>query len=139
MELPRPAEDAGTPAHSTAARNARTGFCETNSMPGAWCGIVSIWIANPDTGKRVSRPNPKTAWHEKDVPQLAIVDRGLFDAAQKRKAERSIGHPTHQRRPKHILSGLLRCGACGGGMSASGKDKSGRRRIYCTAARESGT
>jgi site-specific DNA recombinase len=73
------------------------------------------------------------------VPHLAIVDRDLFEAVQKRKAERSIGHPTHQRRPKHILSGLLRCGACGGGMSVSGKDKSGRRRIYCTADRESGT
>jgi site-specific DNA recombinase len=94
---------------------------------------------DPDTGKRVSRPNPKSEWHKQDAPKLAIVDRQLFDAVRERKATRSIGHPTSHRRPRHILSGLLRCGACGGGMSVSGKDKSGRQRIYCTADRESGT
>jgi site-specific DNA recombinase len=94
---------------------------------------------NPDTGKRVSRPNPKSAWHEKEVPHLRLIDRELFDAVQKRKAERSIGHPTSHRRPRHILSGLLRCGACGGGMSVSGRDKSGRQRLYCTAWRETGS
>ena len=93
---------------------------------------------DPDTGKRVWRSNPRTAWHERDVPNLAIIERKLFDAARKRKEARSIGHPNQHRRPRHILSGLLRC-ACGSGMSVSGKDKSGRRRIYCTAHRESGT
>jgi site-specific DNA recombinase len=37
-----------------------------------------------------------------------------------------------------MLSGLLRCGACGSGMSTNGKDKSGRIRIRCSAATESG-
>ncbi len=96
-------------------------------------------VHDPDTGRRVPRVNPKSAWHEKDVPHLAIIDRELFDAAQRRKAERSKGHPAHHKRPRHILSGLLRCGGCGGGMSVSGKDKSGRARLYCTAHRESGT
>jgi site-specific DNA recombinase len=94
---------------------------------------------DPDTGRRVPRPNPKSAWQEREVPSLAIVDRDLFDAAQRRKAERSRGHPVHHKRPRHILSGLLRCGGCGGGMSVSGKDKSGRSRLYCTASRETGT
>jgi hypothetical protein len=94
---------------------------------------------DPDNGRRVSRSNPKSAWHEQDTPHLAIIDRELFDAVQARKAERSKGHPTHQHRPKHILSGLLRCGSCGGGMSVSGKDKSGRVRLYCTAWRKSGS
>lgn len=38
-----------------------------------------------------------------------------------------------------MLSGLLRCGACGAGMSTNGKDKSQRVRIRCSAATESGT
>jgi site-specific DNA recombinase len=38
-----------------------------------------------------------------------------------------------------MLSGLLRCGACGAGMSTNGHDKSGRVRIRCSAAKESGT
>jgi hypothetical protein len=38
-----------------------------------------------------------------------------------------------------MLWGMLRCGACGAGMSTNGKDKSGRIRIRCSAATESGT
>ncbi|MGJ5183043.1 MULTISPECIES: zinc ribbon domain-containing protein [unclassified Bradyrhizobium] len=38
-----------------------------------------------------------------------------------------------------MLSGLLRCGACGSGLSTNGCDKSGRVRVRCSAAKESGT
>ena len=96
-------------------------------------------VRDPSTGKRISRANPTNEWIRQNVPRLAIVDRDLFDAAQKRKADRAIGHPSHHRRPKHLLSGLLRCGACGAGMSAAGRDKSGKIRVRCSAASESGT
>jgi site-specific DNA recombinase len=96
-------------------------------------------VKDPDTGKRVSRPNPESAWQFADVPRLAIIPRELFDAAQTRKEARARTHPSEQRRPRHMLSGLLRCGACGAGMSTNGKDKSGRVRIRCSAASESGT
>jgi site-specific DNA recombinase len=96
-------------------------------------------VKDPDTGRRVSRPNPKGEWQSADVPELAIVSRDLFHAAQKRKQARGCTHPNYQRRPRHILSGLLRCGACGSGMSTNGRDKSGRIRIRCSAATESGT
>ena len=59
-------------------------------------------------------------------------------AAQSRKHARGHTHLNQQRRPRHMLSGLLRCGACGAGMSANGKDNSGRIRIRCSAATESG-
>lgn len=95
-------------------------------------------VKDPDTGRRVSRPNPKEEWQSSDVPELAIVSRDLFEQAQARKRERSVDHPHHHRRPRHMLSGLLRCGACGSGMSTNGKDKSGRVRIRCSAATESG-
>jgi site-specific DNA recombinase len=96
-------------------------------------------VKDPDSGKRISRPNAKSAWQRTDVPELAIVPRDLFDAAQGRKAARGGTHPSQQRRPRHMLSGLLRCGACGAGMATNGKDKSGRIRIRCSAANESGT
>ena len=96
-------------------------------------------VKDPDTGKRVSRPNPKSEWQAADVDELAIIPRELFKAAQARKEARSITHPSQQRRPRHMLSGLLRCGACGAGMSTSGRDKSGRQRLRCSAATESGT
>jgi hypothetical protein len=63
------------------------------------------------------------------APQLIIKAAGK---------ERTHTHPSHQRRPRRMLSGLLRCGACGSGMSTNGQDKSGRVRIRCSAAKESG-
>jgi hypothetical protein len=96
-------------------------------------------VRDPATGKRVQRVNPSTAWHIHDVPHAAIVTREVFDAAASRKAARSVGHPSHHRRPRHLLSGLLRCAACGGGLIAAGRDGSGRTRLRCSKALESGT
>ncbi|MCL8486234.1 recombinase family protein [Bradyrhizobium denitrificans] len=96
-------------------------------------------VKDPDTGKRLSRPNQKSDWRTVEVPHLAIVSADLFEAAQRRKGERSSTHPSHQRRPRRMLSGLLRCGACGSGLSTNGRDKSGRVRVRCSAAKESGT
>jgi site-specific DNA recombinase len=96
-------------------------------------------VKDPDTGKRLSRPNPKSDWKIADVPHLAIVSADFFEAAQKRRQERTRTHPSHQRRPRRMLSGLLRCGACRSGMATNGRDKSGRVRIRCSAAKESGT
>ena len=96
-------------------------------------------VKDPDTGKRLSRPNAKKDWQTADVPELRIVSQELFNAAQSRKQARGHTHPNKQRRPRHMLSGMLRCGACGAGMSTNGKDKSERIRIRCSAATESGT
>lgn len=93
---------------------------------------------NPDTGKRVVRPNPQEQWVVHELPDLAIVPRDLFDVAQRRKAERSVGHPSAQRRPRHLLSGLLRCFVCDGGLSTFGKERSGRIRLRCSTRKESG-
>lgn len=96
-------------------------------------------VKDPDSGKRLSRPNPKSDWQVAEVPHLAIVSPELFTAARQRKEERGRTHPSHQRRPRRMLSGLLRCGSCGSGMATNGRDKSGRVRIRCSAATESGT
>lgn len=94
-------------------------------------------VKDPDTGRRISRPNAENVWQTTDVPELAIVSREVFEAAQKRKKARSLAHPSHQRRPRYLLSGLLKCGSCGAGMGSNGKDSSGRIRIRCSAAIES--
>jgi site-specific DNA recombinase len=96
-------------------------------------------VKDPDSGKRLSRPNPESEWQSVETSDLAIVSGSLFEEAQQRKKARGRTHPSHQRRPRHLLSGLLRCGACGAGMSTNGKDKSGRTRIRCSAANENGT
>src|SRR4029077_2801485 len=35
-------------------------------------------VKDPDSGKRVSRPNPKTHWQSTEVPELAIIPKTLF-------------------------------------------------------------
>ncbi len=96
-------------------------------------------VRDPDTGKRVSRENPPEEWKFSDAPHLAIVPRDVFEAVQKRKAERSHAHADHRRanKPKRIFSGLLRCRKCGGGMGSKGIH-GGAIRIRCSRYTESG-
>ncbi len=72
-------------------------------------------IVDPRTRKTLIRPNPESAWIEHPVPALTIVDQALWDAAHTRRGEGEGKRPEQQRRPKHLLSGLGRCGKCGGG------------------------
>lgn len=95
-------------------------------------------VLDPDTEKRVSRPNPESEWQRVAVPHLAIIDRPTFDAAQSnRERPAARDHHTRQRHVR-MLSGLLRCGACGAGMRSNGADRSGTR-ILCASVSESGT
>jgi hypothetical protein len=89
-------------------------------------------IKDPETGKRVSRPNPESEWQRADAPHLAIISPELFAEATALKTSRARSAPAIRRHPKSILSGLLRCGSCSGGMSIKGKDRGGTR-IICSA------
>jgi site-specific DNA recombinase len=100
-----------------------------------YCGRL-VWnrvqmIKNPETGKRVSRPNPETEWHRTDVPRLQIISSKIFDEVISLRRERSHLAPAFRRKPKRLLSGLLRCAVCGGGMSIKGEDRGGTR-VICT-------
>ena len=44
------------------------------------------FIKDPQTGKRVSRLNPASAWVTKEVPELRIVDQALWDQVKVRQA-----------------------------------------------------
>jgi site-specific DNA recombinase len=96
-------------------------------------------IKDPDTGRRVSRPNPKTEWQAVAVPQLRIVDDELFDAAQRARLARGSVKSAFRRAPKRLLSGLLRCGCCGAGMALKDAAASKYRRIQCSRMKEAGT
>jgi site-specific DNA recombinase len=100
-----------------------------------YCGRL-VWnrvqmMKNPETGKRVSRPNPETEWHRTDVPRLQIISSKIFDEVISLRRERSHLAPAFRRKPKRLLSGLLRCAVCGGGMSIKGEDRGGTR-VICT-------
>lgn len=92
-------------------------------------------IKDPATGKRISRINPADEHQASEAPQLAIVAADLYAAVQERRGGRREMAPRQRVTPRHLLSGLLRCGACDAGMSVKDRDH-GRVRIRCTQAAE---
>jgi site-specific DNA recombinase len=99
------------------------------------------YVKDPDTGKRVSRPNPSSAWVTTAVPHLRIVDHELWKQVKARQLEMrrvaSNGDPAQfnrARRPKYLFSGLTKCGECGGGYVMYWRD-----RLACFGARSRGT
>jgi site-specific DNA recombinase len=96
-------------------------------------------IKNPDTGRRVSRVNAADQRQSTPMPHLRIVEQDVVVAARDLRRARGAARPEYARGPKRLLSGLLRCGVCGGGMALNGSaDRSGKR-IRCTTATESGS
>jgi site-specific DNA recombinase len=106
-----------------------------------YCGRI-IWnrcyrVRDPDSGQRIWRYNPEQLWQRAEVPQLRIIADALFAEAQRRRAARARAHGW-QARPRRLLSGLLRCGACGAGMARKDVNH-GRPRIVCSRMLEAGT
>jgi hypothetical protein len=94
---------------------------------------VLVWnrqrfIKDPNTGKRVSRPNPEAKWIRTEVLGLRIVDDELWQRVKLRQVELAkqfgstiegirkarVERLNRLRRPAVLLSGLLTCGCCGG-------------------------
>ncbi len=148
-DIARQLNDEGVPPPRGVRWNASTINGSKNRSYGilvnAIYGGTIVWnrvrmIRDPDTGRRISRFNHESEWKTAEAPHLAIVSREIFQAAQERKEHRSHGskqgHMT--RKPKRLLSGLLRCVYCGGGMSSQGNHGGGIR-IKCSRYIESGT
>ena len=100
------------------------------------------FIKNPDTGKRQARLNPEDEWIIENIPHLRIIDQDLWEQVKKRQsasrrrvmAENNGVRSERARRPRYLLSGLLRCGVCGGGFS-----KISQKHYGCSTARNKGT
>ena len=95
------------------------------------------FIKDPDTGKRQARMNPREEWVTREVPELRIIDQPLWDAVKARQKASAVEGEAigmwDRRRPRHLLSGLMACGACGGGYS-----KVAQSRFGCSSARNKG-
>ncbi|MBT3022027.1 MAG: recombinase family protein [Candidatus Thiodiazotropha sp. (ex Lucina aurantia)] len=93
------------------------------------------FLKDPRTGKRVARPNPESEWIRQDVPELRIVPQELWDAvkARQKALDALTGHLGAKKRPKYLLSGLLKCGVCGGGFAKINSERYG-----CASARNKG-
>jgi hypothetical protein len=99
------------------------------------------YVKDPDTGKRVSRPNPPSEWVTTSVPELRIVHDQLWDQVKARQTKMrrvaSNGDPrrfNQARRPKYLFSGLTKCAECAGGYVMYWRD-----RLACFGARSRDT
>lgn len=71
-------------------------------------------------GKHRPVMRPESEWKVRDEPALAIIDAATWAKVQQRlqeSARKGPGQPARKGYLDHILSGLLRCGACGSPMS----------------------
>ncbi|WP_376870190.1 recombinase family protein [Albirhodobacter sp. R86504] len=95
------------------------------------------YVKDPDTGKRISRLNPEADWVITDVPALRIIDEDLWNAVRNRqgamKTKNTDTPVWDRRRPKTLFSGLMTCGACGGGFAKVSQSQFG-----CSTARNKG-
>ena len=100
------------------------------------------FIKDPKTGKRQARMNPKSEWVVEAVPHLRIINDEMWQRVKQRQEKtrsRIIKGPGNirsekARRPRYLLSGLIKCGACGGGFSMNGAN-----RYACSTAHNKGT
>jgi hypothetical protein len=81
-----------------------------------------------------ARPNPEHEWVTKEVPGLRIIEDDLWERVQAIKQRYSSRWGNKRQSKKRLLSGLLKCGRCGGGMTIGRGD-----RYYCSARREKST
>ena len=100
----------------------------------------TTFIKNPETGRRVPRVNADAEWQEAEAPHLRIVPEELRRQVLERREARTAPGTRNGHKHTRLLSGLLRCASCGGGMTSQGRDKPGQpTRIACSVARESGS
>ncbi len=98
------------------------------------------YVKDPQTGRRVSRLNPRESWIVREVPALRIIDDALWGSVKRRQGEIEAQPRVaaikasrfwERRRPTHLLTGLLLCGRCGSRLASVGKDY-----VACSAARK---
>lgn len=94
---------------------------------------------NRRTGKVTRRLTPDEEIVRQPAPELAILDAATWAEIQARVASRraevlAAGNPGVANAPQRLLTGLMRCGVCGGAMHTSG----GERRWRCVTRMNKG-
>ena len=79
----------------------------------------TMWLKDPDSGRRLRRARPDTDWVITACTPL--VEQGTWDAVQQRFRER-VGSGSRSGRPRrYLLSGLLTCERCGARLVVTSK------------------
>ncbi len=121
----------------------RTGILRNETYVGRLVWNRQHFLKDPASGKRVARLNPESQWVVHEIPELRIVDDNLWQKVAARLEERAASPMAkkirasrfwEKRRPGYLLTGLIRCGSCGGRFTSVGGDY-----LACSAARKMGT
>ena len=105
---------------------------------GRWTWNQSKWVRVPGRKSRRRVMRPESEWINHEYPELAIVPPELWNQTQSRfRRAHAVGRGRPVGTSKHprLISGLLRCGVCGGSMTiVSTKKKAGvsYARLGCT-------
>ena len=124
--------------HGNSARG--TGILNNELYVGRLVWNRLRYVKDPATGRRVSRLNPECDWIIKAVPEMRLVEDSLWQRVKARQAAAALPRGENRgkalnraNRPRHLFSGMLSCGPCGGGMSMISATH-----IGCSAARNKG-
>jgi site-specific DNA recombinase len=111
------ARNGGTWAHSALYGHPKyqTGILRNAIYIGRYIWNRTKWEKDPETHTRKRRERPQSEWMVEERPHLRIVSDALWHAAQARLTRK---YQPRGRAPRTMLSGLLRCGDCGGAVVA---------------------
>jgi site-specific DNA recombinase len=80
-----------------------------------------------ETGKRINRRKPKSAWRRKEIPSQRIISDELWNAVEQRMQTVNELYALEARRPgilraraassPYVFSGLLKCSLCGASVT----------------------
>jgi site-specific DNA recombinase len=134
-KVPGPAGKAWGPSTINGNWRRGTGVLNNELYVGRLVWNRLAYVKNPDTGKRVSRLNKKSALIIADAPELRVIDEDLWERVKERqRGLRKLPSFHEKQRPRMLLSYLLKCGCCGGGFSKASQNHYG-----CSTARNKGT
>src|SRR5512144_2554802 len=91
----------GIRARFTAILARGTGILNNELYVGRLVWNRQRFIKDPDTGKRVSRPNPESEWVIHDVPELRIIDDDLWRRVKER--QRALAYKPGERGANPLL------------------------------------
>jgi len=134
--VPSPRNNGWGPSTIHGNRKRGTGILNNELYIGRLVWNRLRYIKDPDTGKRVSRHNPENDWIIKQVPHYRIIEQDLWDEVKARqKATAQNTRPVQpgnrlgaQKRPKYLLSGIVKCGLCGSNYIIKNN-----RQLICTS------
>lgn len=137
-----PSPRGGTWAHSALYPDAKgVGILGNSTYNGRQVWNKTAWVKDPVTGRRKRLLRPETEWVTKDVPELKIIDDALWNACARRierirataTSQKIVGKRAVGRSAQYLLSGVLRCGECGGAYVIVGNGQYG-----CAAHKDRG-